>query len=63
MALYLAGAYSIDIQTRELNDRDITTLLVEEGGDGDRVRACCATDHVPECVTGPDADRVVALLR
>ena len=39
MALHLAGAYSVDIQTRELNDRDITTLLVEEGGDGDRVCA------------------------
>jgi hypothetical protein len=38
---YLAGAYSIDIQTRELSDRDITTLLVEEGGRQSPTR-CCA---------------------
>ena len=53
MALYLAGAYSIDIQTRELNDRDITTLLVEEAGTA-IAYAMLRTDHVPECVTGPD---------
>ena len=53
MALYLAGAYSIDIQTRELNDRDITTLLVEEGGTA-IAYAMLRADHVPECVTGPD---------
>ena len=62
MALYLAGAYGVDQQTRELSDRDITTLLVEEGGEAiayaqlrDRSRA--RLRH------GPDADRVVALLR
>lgn len=53
MALYLADAYSIDIQTNELNDRDITTLLVEEGGTA-IAYAMMRTDHVPECVSGPD---------
>jgi GNAT superfamily N-acetyltransferase len=53
MALYLAGAYSIDIQTRELNDRDITTLLVEEGGTA-IAYAMVRGDHVPGCVTGPN---------
>jgi diamine N-acetyltransferase len=53
MALYLAGAYSIDIQTNELNDRDITTLLVEEDGTA-IAYAMLRTDHVPECVSGPD---------
>lgn len=53
MALYLAGAYSIDIQTRELNDRDITTLLVEEGGTA-IAYAMVRADHVPGCVTGPN---------
>ena len=33
MALYLAEAFGIDQQTRELNDRDITTLLVEVDGE------------------------------
>jgi len=53
MALYLAGAFSIDIQTRELNDRDVTTLLVEEAGTAIGY-AMLRTDHVPECVRGPD---------
>ena len=53
MALYLAGAYSIDIQTRELKDRDITTLLVEEAGTA-IAYAMLRTDHVPECVSGAD---------
>lgn len=53
MTLYLAGAYSIDIQTRELSDRDITTLLVEEDGAA-IAYAMLRGDHVPECVTGPD---------
>ena len=53
MALYLAGAYSIDIQTRELSDRDITTLLVEEGGTA-IAYAMLRADHVPDCVTGPN---------
>jgi GNAT superfamily N-acetyltransferase len=53
MTLYLAGAYSIDIQTRELNDRDITTLIVEEGGIA-IAYAMLRADHVPDCVTGPN---------
>lgn len=53
MALYLAGAYSIDIQTRELNDRDMTTLIVEEGGTA-IAYAMVRADHVPDCVTGPN---------
>lgn len=53
MALYLAGAYSIDLQTRELSDRDITTLLVEEGGAA-IAYAMVRADHVPDCVRGPD---------
>ena len=47
MALYLAGAYSIDIQTRELNDRDVTTLLVEDVGTA-IAYAMLRTGHVPE---------------
>ena len=54
MALHLAGAYSIDVQTRELNDRDTTTLLVEEGGTA-IAYAMVRADHVPDCVTGPDS--------
>jgi GNAT superfamily N-acetyltransferase len=53
MALHLESAYGVDQQTRELTDRDITTLLVEEGPSAiayAQVRA----DHVPECVTGPN---------
>ena len=53
MALYHAGAYSIDIQTRELSDRDVTTLLVEEGGTA-IAYAMLRAAHVPECVSGPD---------
>ena len=53
MALHLAGAYSVDIQTRELADRDVTTLLVEEAGTA-IAYAMLRTDHVPECVSGPD---------
>ena len=33
-------------------DRDITTLLVEEGGDA-VAYAQLRADHTPECVTGP----------
>lgn len=54
MALHLAQAYGVDQQARELNDDDITTLLVEESGVAiayAQVRA----DHVPECVTDPGA--------
>ena len=54
MALYLQGAYGVEQQTRELTDRDITTLLVEE--DGDAVAyAQLRTDHVPDCVTDREA--------
>jgi GNAT superfamily N-acetyltransferase len=53
MDLHLAQAYGIDQQTRELTDRDITTLLVEEGGRA-IAYAQVRGDHVPECVTGPD---------
>ena len=52
MALHLAQAYGVDIQTRELLDRDITTLLVEEGGAA-IAYAQLRGDHVPDCVTGP----------
>jgi ribosomal protein S18 acetylase RimI-like enzyme len=51
MALYLSRAYGIDQQTRELEDRDISTLLVE--ADGEAVAfAQLRTGHVPDCVTG-----------
>jgi len=53
MALHLASAYGVDQQTRELTDRDVTTLLVEQ--DGAAVGyAQLRSEHVPECVTGPD---------
>lgn len=52
MALYLEKAYSVERQTLELTDRDMTTLLVEEGG-GAIAYAQIRSDHVPECVTGP----------
>ena len=51
MALYLSSAYGVDQQTRELNDRDITTLLVEVEGQA-IAYAQLRGDHVPECVTG-----------
>lgn len=54
MELHLARSYGIDQQTRELNDRDITTLLVEEDGQA-IAYAMVRGDHVPECVTGPRA--------
>jgi ribosomal protein S18 acetylase RimI-like enzyme len=52
MALYLAEAYGVDQQTRELTDRDITTLLVEDNGAA-IAYAQLRVGHVPECVTGP----------
>jgi ribosomal protein S18 acetylase RimI-like enzyme len=53
MALHLASAYGVDQQTRELTDRDITTLLVEQ--DGVPVGyAMVRSGQVPDCVTGPD---------
>ena len=54
MALHLQTAYGVDQQTREIADRDITTLLVEIEGQAvayAQVRA----GHVPECVTDPAA--------
>ena len=53
MALYLEGAYGVDQQTLELESRDITTLIVEEGSAA-IAYAQLRTDHVPDCVTGPD---------
>jgi diamine N-acetyltransferase len=52
MALYLEKAYSVDRQTREIADRDMTTLLVEESGNA-IAYAQIRADHIPECVTGP----------
>ncbi|HYB95559.1 MAG TPA: GNAT family N-acetyltransferase [Vicinamibacterales bacterium] len=52
MALYLAQAYGVEQQSRELGDPAITTLLVEH--DGTPVAyAQLRDDHVPSCVTGP----------
>lgn len=53
MALYLSRAYGLDQQTRELTDRDITTLLVEQDGAA-IAYAQLRSGHVPECVTGPN---------
>ena len=51
MALHLSRAFGIDQQTRELSDRDITTLLVE--ADGEAIAyAQLRGDQVPECVSG-----------
>ena len=51
MALHLAHAYSVEQQTLEITDRDMTTLLVEEGGDA-IAYAQIRSGHVPGCVTG-----------
>ena len=53
MALHLETAYSVEKQTLEITDRDMTTLLVEEGGVA-IAYAQIRADHVPDCVTGPD---------
>jgi GNAT superfamily N-acetyltransferase len=53
MALHLGSAYGVDQQTLELTSRDITTLLVEEGGDA-IAYAQIRADHVPDCVAGPN---------
>ena len=53
MALHLASAYGVDQQTLELTSRDITTLLVEEGGEA-IAYAQIRADHVPDCVAGPN---------
>jgi GNAT superfamily N-acetyltransferase len=52
MALYLAEAFGIDQQTRELNDCDITTLLAEEDGEAIAF-AQLRSGPVPDCVNGP----------
>jgi GNAT superfamily N-acetyltransferase len=54
MALYLAKAFGIEQQTRELQDPGITTLLVEENG-VTIAYAQVSNDHVPDCVTDPGA--------
>ena len=53
MALHLQSAYGVDQQTRELTDRDITTLLVEVEGEA-IAYAQVRGDHVPDCVRGAD---------
>ena len=52
MALHLASAYGVDQQTREIADRDMTTLIVEEEGAA-IAYAQLRSDHIPECVSGP----------
>lgn len=50
MAMHLQSAYGVDQQTREIADRDITTLLVEVEAQAvayAQVRA----GHVPKCVS------------
>ena len=50
MAMHLQSAYGVDQQTREIADRDVTTLLVEVEGQAvayAQVRA----GHVPKCVS------------
>lgn len=52
MALHLARAYGVDQQTAELQDPNITTLLVEQ--DDEAVAyAQIRNHHVPECVKSP----------
>ena len=53
MALHLASAYGVGQQTLELESRDITTLIVEDGSDA-IAYAQLRAGHVPDCVTGPD---------
>jgi GNAT superfamily N-acetyltransferase len=53
MALHLEHAYSVEKQTLELTDRDISTMLVEENGVA-IAYAQVRGDHIPECVTGPN---------
>lgn len=54
MALYLAEAYGIEQQTRELQNPAITTLLVEQDGVA-IAYAQIRNDHVPDCVTDKSA--------
>src|SRR5262249_50265191 len=53
MVVYLAQAYGVEQQTRELDDRDITTLLVEEGQPV--AYAQVRAGKVPECVADRQA--------
>jgi len=50
MALYLAQAYGVEQQAREIADPRVTTLLVDEGGSL-IAYAQLRNDHVPACVT------------
>ena len=52
MALHLQRAYGVAQQSAELQDADITTLLVERDGAA-IAYAQIRNDHVPECVTAP----------
>jgi len=53
MALHLSHAYGVEQQTLEIADRDMTTLLVEEGSDA-IAYAQIRAGHLPDCVAGPD---------
>jgi GNAT superfamily N-acetyltransferase len=53
MALHLEAAYGVAQQTLELTNRDIATLLVEEGGAA-IAYAQLRANHAPQCVTGPN---------
>ncbi len=57
MALHLESSYGVEQQTREIADRDITTLLVEIDGQP-AAYAQVRADHVPDCV----ADRAAVEL-
>jgi diamine N-acetyltransferase len=52
MRLHLERTYGVPQQTAELQDPDITTLLVEQDGAA-IAYAQIRTDHIPECVSGP----------
>jgi diamine N-acetyltransferase len=52
LALHLARAYGVAQQSAELQDPDITTLLVEQDGTA-IAYAQLRGNHVPECVAGP----------
>jgi ribosomal protein S18 acetylase RimI-like enzyme len=52
MALHLKRAYGVTQQSAELQDPEMTTLLVEQDGIA-IAYAQVRNDHVPECVTGP----------
>jgi GNAT superfamily N-acetyltransferase len=52
MALHLQRAYGVTQQTAELENPEITTLLVEHDGAA-IAYAQIRRDHVPACVSGP----------